>query len=77
MTALFPYAHAPKVRLIPTTAERFQQSQGLQNWADRENMKVVSKALNEMNACNTTLLELCFGQGVFFDPSISNTPFTK
>lgn len=50
--------HAPKVRLIPTTAERFQQSQGLQNWADRENMKVVSKALNEMTADNSTIEEL-------------------
>ena len=46
-------------------------------WEDRENMKVVSKALNEMNASNSTLLELCFGQGVFFDLSISNTPFTQ
>ena len=50
--------HAPKVRLIPTTAERFQQSQGLQNWADRENMKAASQALNEMNASNSTLEEL-------------------
>lgn len=50
--------HAPKARLIPTTAERFQQSQGLQNWADRENMKVASKALNEMTASNSTLEEL-------------------
>ena len=50
--------HAPKARLIPTTAERFQQSQGLQNWADRENMKVASKALNEMTASNSTIEEL-------------------
>jgi hypothetical protein len=50
--------HAPKARLIPTTAERFQQSQGLQNWADRENMKVASKALNEMTAENSTIEEL-------------------
>ena len=50
--------HAPKARLIPTTADRFQQSQGLQNWADRENMKVASKALNEMTASNSTLEEL-------------------
>ena len=50
--------HAPKARLIPTTAERFQQSQGLQNWADRENMKVASKSLNEMTASNSTLEEL-------------------
>ena len=49
--------HAPKARLIPTTAEKFQQSQGLQNWADRENMKVASKALNEMTASNSTLEE--------------------
>jgi bisphosphoglycerate-dependent phosphoglycerate mutase len=50
--------HAPKARLIPTTAERFQLSQGLHNWADRENMKVASKALNEMTASNSTLEEL-------------------
>ena len=50
--------HVPKARLIPTTAERFQQSQGLQNWADRENMKVASKALNEMTVSNSTLEEL-------------------
>lgn len=50
--------HAPKARLIPTTAERFQQSQGLTNWADRENMKAASKALNEMNESNSTLEEL-------------------
>ena len=90
-------SHRPTARIIRTTAEKFQQSQGLQNWVtphsvgrchevtegtgdrweDRENMKVVSKALNEMNASNSTLLELCFGQGVFFDLSISNTPFTQ
>ena len=28
------------------------------NWADRENMKAASKALNEMNASNSTLEEL-------------------
>lgn len=50
--------HSPKAKIIRTTAERFQQSQGLQNWADRENMKVASKALNEMTASNSTIEEL-------------------
>ena len=54
----YQMSHRPTARIIRTTAERFQQSQGLQNWADRENMKVVSKALNEMNASNSTLEEL-------------------
>ena len=51
-------SHNTKVKIIRTTAERFQQSQGLQNWADRENMKAASKALNEMTASNSTLEEL-------------------
>ena len=54
----YQMSHSPKAKIIHTTAERFQQSQGLQNWADHENMKVVSKALNEMNASNSTLEEL-------------------
>ena len=41
-------SHRPTARIIRTTAEKFQQSQGLTNWADRENMKAASKALNEM-----------------------------
>ena len=36
----YQMSHSPKAKIIRTTAERFQQSQGLQNWADRENMKV-------------------------------------
>ncbi len=71
-------SHSPTARIIRTTAEKFQQSQGLTNWVtphsvgkchevtegtgdrwdDRENMKVVSKALNEMTASNSTLEEL-------------------
>ena len=54
----YQMSHSPKAKIIRTTAERFQESKGLQNWADRENMKVVSKALNEMNASNSTLEEL-------------------
>ena len=54
----YQMSHSPKVKIIRTTAERFQQSQGLQNWADRENMKAASKALNEMTASNSTLEEL-------------------
>ncbi len=51
-------SHRPTARIIRTTAEKFMQSQGLTNWADRENMKAASKALNEMTASNSTLEEL-------------------
>ena len=51
-------SHSTKAKIIRTTAERFQESKDLQNWAGRENMKVVRKALNEMNARNSTLEEL-------------------
>lgn len=54
----YQMSHNTKVKIIRTTAERFQQSQGLQNWADRENMKAASKAINEMTASNSTLDEL-------------------
>lgn len=54
----YQMSHRPTARIIRTTAEKFQQSQGLTNWADRENMKAASKALNEMNAGNSTLEEL-------------------
>ena len=54
----YQMSHNPKAKIIRTTAEKFQESKGLQNWADRENMKVVSKALNEMNTSNSTLEEL-------------------
>ena len=74
----YQMSHRPTARIIRTTAEKFQQSQGLTNWVtphsvgrchevtegtgdrweDRENMKAASKALNEMNASNSTLEEL-------------------
>ena len=54
----YQMSHSTKAKIIRTTAEKFQQSQGLQNWADRENMKAASKALNEMTASNSTLEEL-------------------
>ncbi len=54
----YQMSHNTKVKIIRTTAEKFQQSQGLQNWADRENMKAASKAINEMTASNSTLDEL-------------------
>jgi hypothetical protein len=54
----YQMSHRPTARIIRTTAEKFQQSQGLTNWADRENMKAASKALNEMNASNSALEEL-------------------
>ena len=50
--------NSPKAKIIRTTAERFMQSQGLSNWADRENMKAASKAINDMTANNSTLEEL-------------------
>ena len=50
--------NSPKVKIIRTTSEKFLQSDGLTNWADRENMKAASKALNEMTASNSTLEEL-------------------
>ena len=74
----YQMSHRPTARIIRTTTEKFQQSQGLTNWVtphsvgrchevtegtgdrweDRENMKAASKALNEMNASNSTLEEL-------------------
>ena len=54
----YQMSHRPTARIIRTTTEKFQQSQGLTNWAGRENMKAASKALNEMNASNSTLEEL-------------------
>lgn len=41
-------SHVPTVKIIRTTSEKFQQSQGLANWADRENMKAVSRAINRL-----------------------------
>ena len=54
----YQMSHTPRAKIIKTTSERFQQSQGLQNWADRENMKAASKAINEMTADTATLEEL-------------------
>lgn len=54
----YQMSYAPKAKIIRTTSDKFQQSQGLTNWADRENMKAVSKAINEMTSSNSTLEEL-------------------
>lgn len=54
----YQMSHTPRAKIIRTTAEKFAQSQGLTNWADRENMKEASKALNEMTASNSTIEEL-------------------
>ena len=60
----YQMSHTPRAKIIKTTSERFQQSQGLQNWADclnkfrPENMKAASKAINEMTADTATLEEL-------------------
>ena len=54
----YQMTHSPRAKIIRTTADRFMQSQGLSNWADRENMKAASKAINEMTADSSTLEEL-------------------
>lgn len=54
----YQMTHSPRAKIIRTTADRFMQSQGLSNWADRENMKAASKAINDMTAINSTLEEL-------------------
>ncbi len=54
----YQMSHSPKAKIIRTTSEKFQESQGLQNWADRENMKAASKAINEMTDDTATLEEL-------------------
>lgn len=41
-------AYAPKAKIIRTTSEKFLQAPALTRWADRENMKEVSKAMNEI-----------------------------
>lgn len=50
--------YKPSIKIIRTSTDKFLQSEGLTNWADRENMKETSIALNEMNASNSTLEEL-------------------
>lgn len=54
----YQMSHTPKAKIIRTTSEKFTQSQGLTNWADRENMKAASKAINDMTADTVTLEEL-------------------
>ena len=54
----YQMSHSPKAKIIRTTSEKFTQSKGLTNWADRENMKAASKAINDMTADNSTLEEL-------------------
>ena len=41
-------SYAPKAKLIRTTSEKFLQAPALTRWADRANMKEVSKAMNEI-----------------------------
>lgn len=41
-------AYAPKAKIIRTTADKFLQAPVLTRWADRANMKEVSKAMNEI-----------------------------
>ena len=40
--------YTPRIKIIRTTSEKFLQSQGLTNWADRQNMKEASKAMNAL-----------------------------
>lgn len=40
--------YTPRIKIIRTTSEKFLQSKGLTNWADRQNMKEASKAMNEL-----------------------------
>ena len=41
-------AYAPRAKIIRTTADKFLQAPALTRWADRANMKEVSKAMNEI-----------------------------
>ncbi len=48
----------PDTTIIKTSSDKFLDSPALEAWADRENMKAASKAINEMTASNSTLEEL-------------------
>ena len=41
-------AYAPRAKIIRTTSDKFMQAPALTRWADRANMKEVSKAMNEI-----------------------------
>lgn len=41
-------AYAPRAKIIRTTTDKFMQAPALTRWADRANMKEVSKAMNEI-----------------------------
>ena len=40
--------YTPRIKIIRTVSEKFLQSKGLSNWADRQNMKEASRAMNEL-----------------------------
>ena len=40
--------YTPRIKIIRTASEKFLQSKGLTNWADRQNMKEASKAMNDL-----------------------------
>ena len=39
-------SYTPKTKIIETASEKFQTSVGLRKWADKQNMKEVSRAIN-------------------------------
>lgn len=39
-------SYTPKTKIIETASEKFQTSAGLRKWADKQNMKEVSRAIN-------------------------------
>ena len=51
-------SYTPMIKIIRTSTDKFLQSDGLTNWADRENMKAASIAFNELTAKNSTVEEL-------------------
>ncbi len=46
--------YTPSIKIIRTDTEKFLQSKGLTNWADRENMKLTSKAMNILTKYGVT-----------------------
>ena len=47
-------SYTPKTKIIDTSAEKFQQSKGLERWADIQNMKETSKLLNYLAEQNVS-----------------------
>ena len=60
-------AYSPKAKIIRTTAEKFLQAPALTHWADRANMKEVSKAMNEITKRGLTYEETVSAAQESFD----------